>query len=256
MLLPRHIEAYMDGVPLSSISPVLLNGVYEDAPELELTEGDRPGRYGYRLLGKKRQTLKVSLQMVIRELHNLPARSQALEAIAHWCQGEVLELSNHPGRFLAVSCTSEPSLLDDRDFTSRIRAEFTAYQVPYWQDKRLSASALESGLTGSANIRIPGTVPSPVMLSVVPSAALTSFSVTVAGQTIALTGLTVPANGELVFARDALDNLAVTLNDVSQLSHRSDVSADDLMADPGYAAVSYTADAACTVTVKTRGRWA
>ena len=44
--MPRHVEAWIDGVALSSVGPFLIQQVYEDAPALEITEGERPGRSG------------------------------------------------------------------------------------------------------------------------------------------------------------------------------------------------------------------
>ena len=253
--MPRHIDAYMDGVDLASVGPVLIQQVHEDAPQLALTEGERPGRYGSRLITRKRQTLRVTLEVAIRELFDLRARSHTMEAIAAWCRGSELQLSNHPSRRLLVECTAEPSLGAVRDYTATARLEFTAYNVPYWEDLLPVAMTL-SGSTGSASVYVPGTVPSPIRLRVVPEAAMTAFSVTAAGQTVALTDLNVPAGGELILERDSLDNLWITVNGVSMLSHRTSASADDLMAGPGYVPVSFTADAACAVTIQLRGRWA
>ena len=253
--MPRHIELYMDDVALSSVGPVLVQQVHEDAPTLELMEGDRLGRYGQRLLGRKRQSLKVSVELAIRELFDLTVRARVMESIAAWAQGSKLEMSNRPHRCLMVACTGEPALTDVRDYTARIRIEWTAYTVPFWQDRGYTVCSMAEGQSGSSTLWIPGSVESPVSLSVTASAALTSFSVTVGGHTVAISGLSVPAGGVLEFGRDALDNLMISLSSVSQLSHRSAASDDDLMAPPGYVPISYTADAACTVTFKSRGRY-
>ena len=252
--MPRHIEAYMDGVALSSVGPVIIQQVYEDAPTLEIMEGERPGRYGTRMINKKRQSLKVTIEMAIRELFDLQARASIMESVAAWARGSILELSNRPARRLSVVCTGVPTLGAVRDYTATARIELTAYEIPYWEDKLNSTLSL-TGTSTSGSLTVPGTVPSPVCLDVVPSATLTSFSVTVGDETIALTGLSVAANGHLLFARDERDDLKITYNGVSQLSKRSAASADDLMPSPGSVTVSITADKSVSVGVSARGRW-
>lgn len=254
--MPRHVDAWMDGVALSTIGPILIQQVHEDAPQLEIVNGERPGRYGERLLEIKRQSLKVTIEAAIRELYDLAARSRIQEQMAAWAQGCVLELSNHPGRRLLVSRTAEPTLGAVRDYTATLRMEFTAYAVPYWED--LTPTALtKTGSSGSGTLLIPGTVETPVLLTVKPTGGtLTSFTATVAGQSIALSGLSVAQNGILTFERDIRDDLIILYGGASQLSKRSAASVDDFLARPGSAAVSFTANTACQVTFSVRGRWA
>ncbi len=254
--MPRHVDAWMDGVALSTLGAILIQHVYEDAPALEITEGERPGRYGLRLLTLKRQTLKVTIEAALRERFDLALRARLLEDLAAWAQGSVLELSNHPERRLLVKCTGEPTLGEVRDYTANIRMEFTAHAVPYWEDKTSSGIAL-SGSSGTGTLLIPGTVHTPVGMTVKPTGgALTSFAVTVAGQQITLAGLNVARNNLLFFERDARDDLAIRSGTGSLLSKRSAASADDLLAAPGKTTVSFTANTACTVTFSVRGRWA
>ena len=65
--MPRHIDAWMDGVGIASVGPILIRQVREDPPVMEIQTGERPGRYGQRVLSKKRQSLKVTLECNVRE---------------------------------------------------------------------------------------------------------------------------------------------------------------------------------------------
>ena len=254
--MPRHIEAWMDGRLLSTIGPFLIQQVYENAPALEITEGERPGRYGQRLLQKKRQTLQVALEIAIRERFDLALRAKALEALAAWAQGSVLELSHRPERMLRCVCTSEPALSEVRNYTTAIRVEFTAYDVPYWEDRTASGIAL-SGVAGAGTLLIPGTVETPVQLTVEPTGeTLTDLTVTAGGEEIVLSRLQIPSGGVLTFERSGRDDLAIAYNGASQLSHRSASSSDDLLLPPGSTEVSFSANTACTVAFSVRGRWA
>jgi len=253
--MPRHIDVWVDGVALSTIGPVLVRQVYEDPPTLEISNGERPGRYGQRRLMVKRQSLQVAVECQIRELRDLAARSRTAEALYRWANGSKLQLSNHPGRHLNCYLSAEPALGEARDYASTIRMEWTADEVPYWEDD-LPEQLTISGAQSSGTLMVQGTVLSPVSLTVTAGGALTTFSVTAGGSTVSLTGLSIPQGGVLTFERDALDNLMIRSGETVLLNKRSADSADDLMAGPGPTPVSYTANASCEVQFTSRGRWA
>ena len=255
--MARRIEAWMDGEALSSAGPFIIREVYEDPAALEILTGERPGGYGQRLLSKKRQSLSVAIEVMIRELFDLTARARHAEALAAWCRGSVLELSNRPERRLHCYCSAEPALGEVRNYTSALRVEFTADAVPYWEDVTPREATASGSSSGSGTLWIPGSAATPVCVTVTPTGgSLTSFSVTVGGQTIELENLSVAQNGTLSFLRDARDDLSIMYSGASQLPKRTAESADDLFTEPGSAAYSFTANTACTVTVSARGRWA
>lgn len=254
--MPRHVEAWMDGVALHSVGPVMIQQVYEDPPQMEIVTGERPGRPGERLIATTRKGLRVAIEVVIRELFDLRARTRTQEKLAAWATGRYLMLSNHYGRRLKVTCTGMPTLGSARDYTSALRLEFTAHDVPYWEDAAQTTMSLSGGAQ-SGRLFVPGTAPAPVCIVVEPmSGALTTFAASVAGQRIALSGLSVPQGGRLLFERDRWDDLAITQGGVSLLRRRSAQSADDLIAAPGRADVSFEADTDCSVRFGVRGRWA
>lgn len=261
--MPRHIEIYIDEVPLSSVGPFIVQQVHEDPPAIELTEGERPGRSGLLLLSAKRQTLKVAVEVAIREVYDLPARAYHRENMTAWAHGllngqdggKVLRVSNHPERRLKVACTADPALGPVRDFTAVARAEFTAYHVPYWESI-VPAYWSISGVSGSSSPIIPGTAPTPVLLTVTPSSGtLTTFTVTLNGDFVALTGLSVSTGSSLLFVRDPLDNLLINVSGSSVLSRRTPDSADDLIAAPGLNNLSFSANTSCEIQARIFARW-
>lgn len=80
----------MDGVLLSSIGPILIKEAYENAPTMMITNADRPGRAGQIESVHKRQALRVALELQIREVFDLTARSNAIDQLAKWAHGRVL----------------------------------------------------------------------------------------------------------------------------------------------------------------------
>lgn len=262
--MPRHIEILLDSIPLSAVGPYLVQQVHEDAPTLELTTGDRPGRSGQLLVARHRSELKVSVELQIRERFDLARRAYYVERLAAWANGLLavspsprhrLELSNHAGRRLNVVCSADPAPMEARNPASLIRVEFTAHEIPFWEDQTPTWLAL-SGASGSGQITVPGTVDTPVSLIVTPTGgALTDCSVTAGGTSVALSGLNIPAETGLNLEQDIRDDLAITSGGASLLSCRSAASDDQLLVSPGTASVSFTANTACNVAFYLRGRW-
>lgn len=56
----------MDGVALSTIGPILIKEVHEDAPTLNVMYDDRPVRYGQTVSVRKRSSIRVAIEMQIR----------------------------------------------------------------------------------------------------------------------------------------------------------------------------------------------
>lgn len=253
--MPRHVEAWMDGMALSAIGPFSIKQVTEAAPTMSTQTGERAGRYGQIITGRKRQSLKVTMDVVILELHDLARRARLTEQLAAWAAGRVLELSHHQGRRLHVTCTGVPTVGNARDYNAAIRIEWTAFAVPYWEDTTENAATL-TGSTGTGTLWIDGTEETPVDVRVEATGGkLTSFLVTVAGRRIELKELNLPKGSVLTFSRDDRDDLIIRCGTEGLLSHRTAGSADDLMVRPGSTYINYTANTSCRVTYIAHGRW-
>lgn len=255
--MSRHIEAWMNGVQLSSIGPVLIQDVQENAPTQETIYSARPVRSGQDVQKNRRTSLRVIIQAAIRELYDLPRRTAILQQIAAWASGGVLELSNHPGQRLHVIGKASPALGNVRDYTSRIAIELEADAIPFWE-AITPMSVSGSGTSGTANLNIEGTASEiPVEAEFTPSGRLTSLSVTVASggasRTIALTGMSV--TDPIVFGRDDCDRLTIKSGSTSLLRYRSAASADDLIVPHGAAVITWSANVSGTAVFSARGRW-
>lgn len=251
----RHIDAKVNGAAMPA--GIIIKEVHEDAPTVEIINGERPGRYGQLVLGFKRQSLKIAIECLITELHDLTARTAKAEALAAWANGTILELSNHPGRRLNVHLSAEPTLGDVRDYNSPLRIEYTADIIPYWEDKTATTQTIQGITESSGTLTVPGTVKTPVSVTVKPtSSTLTDFSVTVGGRTVTLTGMSVSSIQTLYLERSDRDDLKIRRVSVSYMNKRTPESDDDLMVSPGSVAYSFTANTAVDVTFSFKGRWA
>jgi phage-related protein len=258
--MPRHVKAWVDGAELAARGPYLIQQVAEEAPALELAEAERPGRPGTILTARRRQSLKVGLDVAIAERFDLMLRTHYAEELARWACPDgaphILELSSHPQRRLTVFCTAEPAQTEARNYAAPLRVEFTAYDNPYWEDKLETAVTL-TGDDETGTLSVPGTVPAPVCLEITAGGSLTECTVTVGGSVIELTGLSLSSGSKLYFIRDERDSLLIRRgSSISALSARTPESADDLFAGPGPVSVAFEADCSCEAVFSVRGRWA
>jgi hypothetical protein len=256
--MARHIEAWMDGVRLSDIGAIVIDDVTEQDPEMDISYLARVMRGGQDIQKCRRKSLLVTIHAKIHELYDLNKRNAIRDAIAKWCGGSVLELSNHPDRQLHVMCRSVPGLGAVRDYNSLLDIELEANEIPYWQDK-LANTATGSGTTGSTTLLIAGTAKEiPVECTFTPGSAVAALTVTVScggvTKSIALSGMSV-SSGSIVFGRDNKDRLTIKNGSTSLMRYRSAASADDLIVPAGNATVSWTAGVSGSISFSAKGRW-
>lgn len=257
--MARHIEAWMDGVRLSDIGPIMIQGVQEPSPDMEITYGSRPLRDGQDILIHKRRGLKITIECVIRELYDLSKRTIIEQAIAGWASGSILELSNHPGQRLHVTRRMDPGLGAVRNYANVIRIELEASEIPFWEDKSKNTFTGTSGTSGEGMLFVPGTAERiPVDASFTPvSGTLTALTVTVScggvTRSIQLTGMSV--TGAVVISHDEHDRLKIMSGTTSLLRYRTQTSADDLIVPHGLATVTWTANVSVSASFGARGRW-
>ena len=250
----RHVDAWVDGIRLADVGPVLIQQVTETPPEMELAYGTRPGRPGRDVVTNRRRALRVTIDAVVRELYDLPRRTQAAEAIAKWARGSVLELSSRPGEFLRVINRAVPTLGQIRDYTAALKIEFEADEIPYWQSKS-EITASETGATGSFGISIPGTAENiPVGFIFTPTGTLNNLTVSVGDTSITLSGLNI--DGAVVVDYDEAGRIRIKTGNTSLLGYRTSLSSDYLAANGGSADITWSANVSGTLTVKARGWYA
>lgn len=255
--MPRHVDLYLNGISLASAAPkVWIRQVSEEIPALDTVTAVFPGWDGERPIRVNRRRLNVTVTAQIHEVRDLMIRAAALDAIAGWVgEGGILTASWRPGKRLRVVPVSRPALGAVRDYTQEIKIELAAFAPPFWEDMTAARHEGEAGASGSIAFGMTGTAPAPVDVAAVPGGALTEFAVTAGGQTIALEGLSLAAGKELRISHTVDGFLTVTADGTPVLSARTAASADDLEILPGANTVTWTADAACAVTVLTRGRY-
>ena len=255
--MARHIDAWMDGVKLADVGAVVIREVTEPAPDMEITYTQRAFRGGQTVQKRRRKSLRVTIHAAVHELFDLVRRNEIRQAVAAWCDGGILELSNHPGQRLHVVCKGEPGLGDVRDFNAQLDIELEANAIPYWEDTMPSVFS-GTGASGSGQLYIGGTAKEiPVIVTFTPTGTISTLTVAVSGggvaRTIELAGMSV--TGPIVFDRDEEDRLLIRSGTTSLMRYRTAASADDLIVPHGMMTVAWAAGTGGSVSFSARGRW-
>ena len=249
----RPVNAYLNGVSLRDLDPrILVRTVNEQAPQESTEYGDRPGEDGQVLISRRRETRRVSIVFAVRELRDLTARANVVDAANRWAQDGRLCVSYRPDKQLRVAVAARACMQDPRNYNEEYRIDLDA-PWPYWADISPRRATL-SGATGSGSLTNLGSAPARVCVTVTPTGgALSTLTLTVGGSAFSLSGLGVAQNTALTIGYDARGILYIRAANADKLGCRSAASADDLIAAPGISSVGFTANTACNVVFEVRG---
>ena len=179
------------------------------------------------------------------------------QKVRGWATQGWFTMNTRPGQQLYVFCTKPPAF-ETFDLTARMEIEFSAYGEAYWQDiTPVHVKVTSAVSSASASITPSGTQDCFLEAEIAPSSGtLTSVTITVGSQTLALSGLSVTKTAPLKIYYDELHILHIESGSSSLLSKRSAESADDIILVHGQSnTVSLTFSRACTYTIKARGLW-
>lgn len=254
--MARNVEAWINGKSIFSASNlVILRKPMENAPEMNLETAERPVGPGERLIGVRRTRLTVRLEFALRNIFDLRARAQALEAVNAWAQDGLLTVNYRPFRQLQMHVIQRAALGDVRDYNQVYAIECAAIECPFWESTALKTAG-STGSQGTVRLIPEGTVPRiPLSFSVTPhSEALTELSVAVNGQSITFADFSLDAGKSLILSYDDQMRQRITLDGVSSQDARTRDSADDLFVYPRQDnEISFSANTDVNFYVNTRG---
>lgn len=203
-----------------------------------------------------RGSITIKVKFMIKE-RNRTERMTVFQKVRGWATQGWFTMNTRPGQQLYVFCTKPPSF-ETFDLTARMEIEFSAYGEAFWQDiTPVQVKVTSAVSSASASITPSGTQDCFLEAEIAPSSGtLTSVTITVGSQTLALSGLSVTKTAPLKIYYDELHILHIESGSSSLLSKRSAESADDIILVHGQSnTVSLTFSRACTYTIKARGLW-
>lgn len=244
-------EAWKGGIPLSSIAPeIIITDIEENQPRLNIDSRSFPIGNGSRVLDVSRETLSVTLRFVVRAYD--PADRQAIVSeIVKWAKtGNALEVSSRDGLYLECMLTNAPFVKNALKWTDPVTMTFTAYEVPFWQEKMPTKTVL-SGISGSVAIVPRGTEKTVLEFSVknTESSTLDTFQVNGLNEQIRFENLGLSSGATI---NVSIENGLLML----PVGKRTPESNDFIFLNPNTANnISFSSDKSAQVTFSARGRY-
>ena len=258
----RQQNVWIGGASLRDVDARIVSvSVEETENQIEETYGANAGRSGQRLMERRRIGKTVAVEFQVRELYNLAARDEVLDAVNGWAaRAGYIEIGARPGKRLLAPCRVYATSGKIRDYTGVFRLEFQADDSPFWEETSPARLTL-TGAEAEGSLLMRGTWPGTVEASVKPTGGtLTGLSIMVTGAdgkaaSLTLSGVSVAQNTTVTIGYDANGYLSIKAGSASLLDKRTAASSDELTASPGLAAVSLTANVAVSAEITGRGRW-
>lgn len=225
-----RFEAALNGTKFSEIDPaVILLDINEIPAKQTINTVQRGMRAGMRVTSRKRSSLSVRLQYVVRE-YDIEARARIMDKIAAWVgNGGWLTVNSRPGLRLFVTPDGLPGMGSSLRWTNELSITLTAFAQPYWQQEQPT----EVSTTGTGVISPIGTVEEVCAeCSAINTGdgVLTALTMTCGNTYIKLERLEVQP-GERVEVRYTDDGvLTITAGGKSAMLNRTADSSDDLKA--------------------------
>jgi len=262
MQLTRRVA--LNGIWMDELDSRIVIRAIEPADGRESINGVPTARgYGQRVTGNRRETVDIVIRFAILEHgkteDGMAARSAVLEAVNAWAAaGGWLTVNYKPNRRLRVILAQAPGEGSLWDYTKEFQLTFRAFEAPYWEEESAKSGTFGgSTASGSGSVVIDGSAKCPVNVTLTNTsgATINNATVTVGGQTMAFTGLGLPANASLVISHTDDGLLVIKSNGQSAMAKRTAESADDFLMAPGTRSCSYSAQRACRMTVSWRSRF-
>lgn len=250
-------EAFLNDIPLSSVSPsILITDIKYQSPVVGYELFNIAKRHGSRIWQRVVEQSQVTIEFAIRE-YSTYNRQTVCNAIVNWAKnGGVLKCNDRPGQRLACVCTEFPHIASVLKWTDTLSITFTAYQRPFWEDETPTIVTLTS--TGSRVQQmafIPGNIEEALVeVEVEADDDVTSLSFDVGEYQMELSDLTMSEGDSMILYYDdhAIQHINQGLN--SLIGNRT--GSTDLLARCGEQNVfRFRAYDAAHVTFKVRGLW-
>lgn len=247
-------EAYMDGIPLSTLHPnILIRDIKHGTASKQRQTQEIANRSGLMVLGSKFGQKTVEIEFDLR-IYDTRERQVVIQKIQQWANGEILETSDREGQRLHVSCDDYPVIESVLGWTDTLAITFTAYDQPFWQNKTPSVVTLV-GDDEDGVLFVPGNAGEAYAeVEVTPSQTIDDLTVTVGDTSITLDDLNTDAVIKIGYDEKGIQYIKAGTTSI--LSKRTANSSDDLIAICGKKnAVAVEADHSVTAKFSVRGLW-
>lgn len=259
--MTTRYDATLAGTPLSMLGDaVYVLDIRESSPSYRTISTDAFRRMGSRLIAQYRQGLTVTIRFAIR-VRDPHTRQLLASGICAWAAQEgYLTLSTRPDQRLYVRCTRLPYIDSALRWTGELTAEFTAYEVPFWENTVETSLSFAAAINTMAyqDLYVPGTTETPLNASLDIINGATAFRIgrsDTAYHGLTFSGMTLGAGSTVEITHDAQGLLSVSSGGGSLMPYLQASSDDDVFFKPGVNTLYFYADDTVRVNARIRGRW-
>lgn len=264
MILAHRVA--LNGVELDELDErINIKAVEEGAGKETISAASTAGGSGQRITGRHRDTMDVVVKFSMTILpEELEERTGVLEKVKAWAAGGgYLTLNYKPNRRAHVVCVQAPGAGDLYEWTTVYSITFRAYALPYWEEATENSKKSGIAASGRVDLEIAGSeqTEADIELDNRSGMQINSATVNADGSVMGFTNLGLGGGEKLVIRHEIIDGqrlLRILIEGSgarSVMDKRTEDSADDLYVRPGTRTFRFSADRACQMTVKVRGRF-
>lgn len=254
--LRAHIlDAYLNGASLRAADGRIRVTNIRQEISLKDAQGESGAQEGRWFMPPRRETLSVTIEFGLLEIHDPAAREAAVEAANAWAGEGQLEISTKPGRRLLAACRKWACVQSPQNPKETFALTFETDQSPFWEAITPSVYTL-SGSSGSQEVFVPGSAPAMADVTVTPrSGTLNQLTLSLGETSMQFADLGASASAPLVLDHDERGRLRIRVGSQSAFPCRAGESDDELLAPPGRPTASFAANVSCDVTFSFRPRY-
>ena len=249
-------EAIIDGNPLSHIHPSIIVHDIEHRPsDISYTTALRGNLRGSVVTSEAQEGSSVTIYFELH-IYSILERQRILQEVQKWASGSVLETNDRVGQQLYIRCTRFPRIESAMRWTEPLTVEFTAFEIPFWQEKQPAVLTL-TGASDTGTLFVPGNIwNSYVEITATPTGTLNTLTLTVGDTEISFTDLGATASNPLTITYNDKLIQSIKVGTTSALSKRTAASSDDLLAKCGEVTdFGITAGVSTAVEFRAKGMW-
>lgn len=251
----NRFDVILNDISLAGMNADLyITDISYPVPEVEFSVANFAGKNGGLVTGTRKSETRVTVTFELH-VYDPQMRQKACQEIASWAvNGGKLQTSDRPDQYLQCVCTRFPSIESAMKWTDQLKAEFTAYSVPYWQSV-IPEKLILTGTNETGELYVPGNAEATADVTVSVSGTMTSLSITFGDTIIHLTGLSLHSGDTVDISHDENGILHIEGGGISLLGNRTASSDDDLSAPCGNVDVGVQSNVSVTAEFRVKGVW-
>lgn len=252
--MKRTISVTLNDVPVTQMSDKIIAVRVEEQPlQSELITETNGILSGKSIVRTKRADLTLSVFVKIRELYDMTARMEAINALNSWAAGGgALKVSYRPGMLLNVVLLKPAAPGNIRSYNDEIELAFASDGLPYWTD---TSQTVYSITQGAGTVFVPGNAETAIDANIICDTAVNDLTLQIDGKALILTDIGASSGDVIVITHNNYGRMSVKNGSVSLINKLSPSSYDCLIVHAQTRDYTFYASGSARLVLMIKGRW-